>query len=89
MTGLVAICLTISWMGFMFIIVVFCDQIVVILNRISILERVRVDADRLKGGLVKKRGYQNFRLIFGDEFGISWFFPVRPRIEVCFEDLYK
>ena len=55
----------------------------------SILERVRVDADRLKGGLVKKRGYQNFRLIFGDEFGISWFFPVRPRIEVCFEDLYK
>ena len=78
-----------SWMGFLFIIVVFCDQLVVILNRMSIIERVRVDADRLKNGLLKKRGYQNFKTTFGSSFGLLWFFPIRPRDEICLEDLYK
>jgi hypothetical protein len=43
-------------MGFLFVLNVLCDQIVVITNRMSIIERVRVDAGRLKHGRVKKRG---------------------------------
>lgn len=60
MTAVVAFTLTLSWLGFLFILTVFCDQIVVILNRLSILERIRIDANRLRGGRVKKRGVQNF-----------------------------
>jgi len=56
LVSVVAFTLSLSWLGFLFILAVFCDQIVVILNRLSILERVRIDANRLRGGRVKKRG---------------------------------
>jgi uncharacterized membrane protein len=48
MTAVVAFTLTLSWLGFLFILTVFCDQVVVILNRLSILERIRIDANRLE-----------------------------------------
>jgi uncharacterized membrane protein len=56
LVSVVAFTLSLSWLGFLFILAVFCDQIVVILNRLSILERVRIDANRLRGGRLKKRG---------------------------------
>jgi hypothetical protein len=55
----------------------------------SILEKVRLDADRLKGGLLKKRGYHNFKITFGSEFGWRWFIPVRDFVPLTMEDLYN
>lgn len=66
-----------------------CDQMVVILNRMSILEKVRVDADRLKGGLLRKQGYRNFKITFGSEFGWRWFIPLRNFNPLTMEDLYN
>jgi hypothetical protein len=46
---------------------VFADQLVIVTNRLSVIERVRLDANRLKGGAVKKRAMQNFQVAFGEE----------------------
>ena len=55
---------------------VFCDQIVIILNRLTVIERIRLDANRLKGGLVKKRGWDNYLRAFGEEsFSWRWLIP--------------
>jgi len=88
LTGLLVITLTMSWLGFLFIVTVFFDQIVVVLNRLTVLERIRLDANRLKGGLVQKRGYENYRVTFGSEFSLSWFIPIRPYNKVLVENLY-
>lgn len=56
----------------------------------SVVERVRIDANRLKGGAVKKRGYYNFGVAFGeDRFSIKWFVPVVADRELTVEQLYE
>ncbi len=62
---------------------------VVILNRMSILEKVILDADSLKGGLLKNRGYHKFKITFGSEFGWRWFIPIRDFVPLTMEDLYN
>ena len=84
-----AISLSLSWMGFLFISTILFDQIVVVLNRLLVIERIRFDAKRLKGGLIKKRGYENFKVTFGGSFGPKWFLPIPPRRELLMEDLYS
>jgi hypothetical protein len=88
LTGLMVITLTLSWLGFLFILTVFFDQVVVVLNRLTVIERIRLDANRLKGGLVEKRGYENYKVTFGTKFGFIWFLPIRPFNKVLVEDLY-
>jgi hypothetical protein len=87
-TGLVAITLTLSWLGFLFVFTVFFDQIVVVMNRLTAIEKIRLDANRLKGGLVEKRGYENYKTTFGGNFGLKWFFPIKTSKKVLVEDLY-
>jgi len=90
MTAVVAFTLTLSWLGFLFILAVFCDQIVVILNRLTILERVRIDANRLRGGRVKKRGLQNFKTTFGTEtLSFNCFLPILTERTLTVEQLYQ
>ena len=46
-SSLVACSLFLVYLGFLFILVVFCDQITIILNRMSIYDRVRIDNGRI------------------------------------------
>ena len=46
-SSLVACSLFLVYLGFLFILVVFCDQITIILNRMSIYDRVRLDNQRI------------------------------------------
>jgi hypothetical protein len=56
---------------------VFADQIVIVINRLSVIERVRLDANRLKGGAVKKRAMYNFQVAFGEEsLSLKWLVPI-------------
>ena len=76
--GVAAITISLSWLGFLFIMTVFFDQVVVVMNRLTVIERIRLDASRLKGGLVQKRGYENYCLTFGSKFSFMWLLPIRP-----------
>jgi|LauGreDrversion4_2_1035121.scaffolds.fasta_scaffold64216_2 hypothetical protein len=55
----------------------------------SVIEKVRLDADRLKGGLLLKRGYKNFKTTFGSEFDWKWLVPLRNFNPLTMEDLYN
>lgn len=90
MTAAVAFTLTLSWLGFLFILAVFCDQIVVILNRLTILEKIRIDANRLRGGRVKKRGKENFQTTFGTKtFSLKCLLPILAERTLTVEELYQ
>ena len=48
-----------------------------IFNRFSLLERVNLDLERLKDGLVKKRGYENWCKAMGEpSVNLWWLLPV-------------
>ena len=66
------------YLGFFFISVVLCDQITTILNRMQIVDRVRLENKRTKEKEIKKRGYQNFKVTFGGPFSYKWFLPIAP-----------
>jgi hypothetical protein len=57
----------------LFILVVLCDQISIILNRMTVLDRVLLHEDKLRR--YKKRGCKNFKIAFGGDFGLHWFLP--------------
>ncbi len=62
----------------------------VVLNRMSVVERVRIDANRLKGGAVKKRGCANYERVFQSKFGLLWFVPIYPPYEpITVESLFE
>ena len=67
-----------AYLGFLFILVVFCDQITIILNRMQIVDRVRLQTKRITEKKIEKRGYENFKVTFGGPFGIRWFLPIAP-----------
>ena len=59
-TVMAGVTLFLIYIALLFMLTVLCDQVVVILNRLSILDRVRLDQKRLVRNQVKKRGYQNY-----------------------------
>ena len=76
-TGVLCISVTLQWLGFLFTLTVMLDQVVVIFNRFSLLERVNLDLDRLKDGLVKKRGHDNWCRAMGEQsVNLWWLLPV-------------
>lgn len=82
--------LSLTWLSFLFILTVFTDQIVITMNRMSVVERVRIDANRLKGGAVKKRGAFNYSKAFGqDHFSLWVFVPLVPQRDLNVEQLYE
>lgn len=61
----------------------------VVTNRLLLVEKIRIDANRLKGGAVKKRAKQNFDLVFGTQgFRLSWLIPIPEHRELTVEELY-
>ena len=76
-TSAAAFALCLTWLSFLFMLTVFADQIVIVINRLSVIERVRLDANRLKGGAVKKRAMHNFKVAFGEEsLSLKWLLPI-------------
>ena len=80
--------LFVIYVSLLFMLSVFCDQVVIILNRLSILDRVRLDQKRLVRNQVKKRGYHNYQETFGSPFGIKWFLPIVSNKQLPVEELY-
>ena len=82
--------LCLDWMGFLFILTVFCDQITIVLNRLSTMEKIQIDAERLRRGAVRKRGWDNYCKVFGEEtFSFNWLVPTLPHRDVMtVEQLY-
>jgi len=74
--------------GLIFTTVVFFDQIVIITNRLSVLERVRLYSNRL-GKRIRKRANANFTYTFGEPFSYRWFLPLAPKNEFSVESLYN
>lgn len=74
-------------LGALFILVVWCDQIVIITNRLSVLDRVRLDQKRIWNNKVRKRGCINFMFTFGEP-SIMWVIPTTLKKNVYFEYLY-
>lgn len=72
----------------LFMLIVLCDQIVIILNRLSALDRVRLDQNRLKDNKVKKRGCFNFKYTFGQQVSWWWLVPVPEKRSITVESLY-
>ena len=70
-----------------FVIIVFFDQIVIITNRLSVLDRVRLYANKL-GKRVRKRAKKNFEFTFGEPFCFRWFLPLPPKQKFEVEGLY-
>ena len=44
---LIGVSIFATFLGILFVMVVLCDQIVIILNRLSIIDRIRLDQKRL------------------------------------------
>ena len=87
-TVMAGVSLFIIYVSLLFMLTVFCDQVVIILNRLSILDRVRLDQKRLVRNQVKKRGYQNYQETFGSPFGFKWLLPTVPSRQLPVEELY-
>lgn len=88
-TGVFAISATLEWTGFLFVMVVLFDQIVVIFNRFSIFEKIKLDMERLDQGRVEKRGYRNWCRAMGeDSFSMKWFLPILPDRVFTLEQIY-
>lgn len=67
--------LTLIISGLIFMMIVFFDQIVIITNRLSVLEKVRLYSNRL-GKRVRKRAYKNFKVTMGGPCSLRWFLPL-------------
>jgi hypothetical protein len=63
-TGCIMASISIIFAGIVFVMIVFCDQIVVITNRQSVMENVKLYDNKL-GKEVKRRACVNFKYIFG------------------------
>ena len=74
--------------GLLFTTLVFVDQIVIVTNRLAVLDRIRLYSNRL-GKRVRKRAYVNFKYTFGGEFNCGWFLPIAPRMCLTVESLYN
>lgn len=75
----------------MFMSVVFFDQICIVLNRPSTLERIRHhEFSTPKQGIqFKRRGYKNFMISFGGPFSLKWFLPTVIEGTFEMEELYE
>ena len=62
--GVMALGITLQLMGFIFVMVVFFDQVVVIFNRMRIIDKVNLDLSRLPEGKVLKNGWINWKRAF-------------------------
>lgn len=71
----------------LFIIVVVCDQVSIILNRLTTIDRVRLHDNRLLN--FKKRGMKNFKEVFGGSFSWTWFVPIAIKHDISMEQLYN
>ena len=87
-TALAIFTLSLLLGGLMFTVVVFFDQIVIIVNRLSVLERVRLYSNRL-GKRIRRRAYANFAYTFGEPFSYRWFLPLPPKNAFTVESLYN
>ena len=87
-TIVVAMSIFVAQLGLMFMTVVLCDQIVVILNRMKILDRVRVEQKKITRNQVRKRGYENYKETFGGDFSWKWLVPSIPNRSLPVEELY-
>ena len=71
----------------MFMTVVLFDQLCIILNRPSSLERIRLHESG-EEITFKRRGYKNFKVTFGGPFGWRWFLPLIIEGVFDMEELY-
>jgi hypothetical protein len=74
----------------LFLINVLLDQIVIVQNRASTLEKVRMHELRPNDPPIKfkKRGYHNWQVVFGGPFSWRWFFPLIIEGKFSVEELY-
>lgn len=59
----------------------------IILNRLSALDRVRLDQNRLANNKVRKRGCFNYKFTFG-EVSLMWLVPLPHKKALTVESLY-
>ena len=54
------------------------------------MEKIQIDAERLRRGAVRKRGWDNYCKVFGEEtFSFNWLVPTLPHRDVMtVEQLY-
>ena len=52
------------------------------------IDRVRLELNRVSKKQVKKRGYDNYKDTFGGEFNFKWFLPIPPMKVLPVEELY-
>ena len=81
-----ALCIFLEIAFGLFIMVVFCDQISIILNRLTVLDRVKLYDNRLES--VKRRGYKNFQVTFGGPISLWWLVPTPVKGTFDIEELY-
>ncbi len=65
---------------------VLFDQLAIVLNRLTVIDRVKLQDNRLK--VYKKRGYLNFKITFGGPFSFKWFLPIPIEGVFDIEELY-
>lgn len=88
--GVMALGITLQWMGFIFVLVVFCDQVVVIFNRMRIIDKVNLDLQRLTDGKVLKSGLVNWKRAFQKEsLSFTWLLPTVYPKEIYWEQIYE
>jgi palmitoyltransferase len=76
----------------MFMAVVFFDQICIVLNRPSTLEKIRHHEFQQQPGAIftfKRRGYKNFMITFGGPVSWRWFVPTIVEGKFDMEELYE
>lgn len=81
-----ALCIFESITFGLFILVMLCDQISIILNRLTVIDKVRLYDNRLEK--YKKRGYRNYKITFGGPFSIWWFIPTPIQGTFDVEELF-
>jgi len=88
LSTMVCVSLFLLYLSFLFVLVVFCDQVTIILNRMQIIDRVRLESKRIQEKKIRKNGYANFKLTFGGPFSWKWFVPIAPSKVLTVEQLY-
>lgn len=84
--GVMALGLTLQWMGFIFVLVVFFDQVVVIFNRLRLIDKLNLDLEKLKDGAVLKNAKVNWlRTFHTDKFSLTCFLPLISTHKIYFE----
>ena len=73
----------------MFLTVVLFDQLVIVLNRPSTLEVIRLHESFSEEEVkLKRRGYHNFKVTFGGPFSWRWLVPTVIEGVFDMEELY-